>query len=323
MVIDFQIHWIVPELAGPHHPENKPGSYIQPDGSVKRYSPKEWSEIDKLIEFIDASGIDLAVVSVMDGMKGDIKKCRIVNDRLKWAEERHPGKIMGYAHVPPFGDPEAFAELKRCKDELGFKAACMFTVCKGVNLDDKKFWPFYEKLCELEMPLFIHPSIEIELDYYPDYDLARSVAREGHLQTALVRLINGGVLDDFPTLKVIFAHLGGGIAANLARQISYQDKEFWLTAGDPRNSRKCKRDFQEYLGEMYFDSAGIIADIDAVKMALMKIPPRSIVFGTDYPYEIRDPKLVQRFIKDFRDLPYSKEENEGMLSGTGRKLLGI
>ncbi len=74
---------------------------------------------------------------------------------------------------------------------------------------------------------------------------------------------------------------------------------------------------------MMFDTGGVIADIDAVKMALMKMKPTSIVFGTDYPMEIRDPEIVKKFIADFRALPLPKEDIEAMLGGNGRKLLGV
>ncbi len=322
MVIDFQIHFNHPELAKGKI-ERKPGTYVQPDGTLKRYHPVEWTQTDKFIEFCDKSGIDKAVVSVMDGMRGDLRLSRMINDTLKEFEQKYPGRIYPYAHTAPLGGAEAFAELERCKRDLGYRGACMFTQVQGKPLDDKTLWPFYEKVCDLGMFLFIHPDITSDYGVGPDYDVVAGVAREGHLQIALARMINGGVLDDFPTLKIVFAHLGGGIAANLQRQINRQDRVFWFTEGDPRKSPKCKRPFEDYLKEMCFDAAGVIGDIDAVKMLLMKVPPTSIVFGTDYPYEIRDPQVVRDYISDFRKLPSKTAEIEAMLSGNGRKLLGI
>ncbi len=325
MIIDFQIHYspwdLVKDKQGPN---GFMGTYQKPDGSYDRYANPLQHTLEKHIELMDKAGVDVAVLSSMAGLTERMHDCRIVNDRMKEAEERFPGRIKGLAHIPPFGGDEAFAELKRCREELGFRGAAMYTIMGGdKNLDDHAFWPFYEKLCEYGMFVFVHPYIMMGYKEFPDYDLSRSAYREGLLQSSLVRLINGGVLDDFPTLKIVYSHLGGGFAANLQRIISYQDKEFWGTADHPLASKKCKRDFVEYLDMMLFDTGGVLADVDAIKMALMKIKPTSIVFGTDYPYEIRDPQVVKGFIEDIRALPLPKQDIEAMLGGNGRKLIGM
>jgi uncharacterized protein len=323
MIIDFQIHFAPLELVKDHlGPEGKEVTIVAPDGRYEFFAGSTQCDIANHVNMMDKSGVDIAVLSSMQGMMEKIYNCRIVNDRLKEGEERFPGRIKGLAHIPPLGGTEAFAELKRCREELGFRGAAAFNLVSDKNLDDSAMWPFYEKLCEHGMFLFIHPYLKSGYLEFPEYDVNRSTYREGMLQTSLVRLINGGVLDDFPTLKIVYSHLGGGFAANLNRIISYQDKEFWGVAAHPLAGRKCKRDFLEYLDMIMFDTGGIIADVDAIKMALMKVKPTSIVFGTDYPFEIRSPEVMKRFIADIRALPLPSDDIEAMLGGNGRVLIG-
>ena len=83
------------------------------------------------------------------------------------------------------------------------------------------------------------------------------------------------------------AHLSGGIASVVGRIRSYQDKDFWATAGNPRHGRLPERDFDHYLRErLVFDTAGFCGAIQAVKIALVELPSSRIVFATDYPQEI-------------------------------------
>ena len=114
------------------------------------------------------------------------------------------------------------------------------------------------------------------------YDLFRTVGREFELVTAVLRLICGGVLDEFPRLNIIMSHFGGGITSLVGRIRDYQDKEFWGTSDNARHGMKARRDFDYYLQHnMVFDTAGFCGAIGAVKGALIEIPASRIVFAAD------------------------------------------
>lgn len=322
MIIDFHIHYCPEELVRPK---------LGPDGGLNTVfvngRPVDTAlslrfTIEKHIELMDYAGVDVAVLSSGEGMRENLANSRLVNDRMRAMEERFPGRLKGMAHTPPLGGLESMAELQRCSRELGFRGAAMHSINSGNEVDDPALWPFYEKVQNLGMFLFIHPGPAVYSDYL-DYDLGRSVGREGHLMAVMVRLINGGVLDDFPGLKIVMSHLGGGFAFWMTRILSYQNKEFWGTVGHPRHGRMAKRPFREYLSEMYFDTGGLTGDINPVKMTLMEISPKNIIFGTDYPLEIRDVETVKGFIKKIRELPLTKTEIDGILGENARSLIGL
>ena len=139
----------------------------------------------------------------------------------------------------------------------------------------------------------------------------------------MVRLINGGILDDFPGLRIVMSHLGGGFAFWMTRILSYQNKEFWGTDGHPRHGKKAKRPFREYLSEMYFDTGGLTGDINPVKMTLMEVSPKNILFGTDYPLEIREAETVKGFVEKIQELPLTMTEIDGILGENARGLIGL
>ena len=60
-----------------------------------------------------------------------------------------------------------------------------------------------------------------------------------------------------------------------------------------------------------------------MKCALVEIKPKNIVFGTDYPQEIRDETQIGTFIKDIEKLPLSQEEIQCIFSENGRKLIRV
>ena len=56
--------------------------------------------------------------------------------------------------------------------KLGFKGAMMHGLADGVFLDDKRFWPIYERAETLDVPIYFHPAMphpRVMDAYYNDY----------------------------------------------------------------------------------------------------------------------------------------------------------
>ena len=319
-VIDFHVHYTPPELMG-----DTQGISLQYTGGVPTYIlHPALGDLGRHIQAMDTAGIDLAVLSSGAGMEGSLEQCRRVNNCLKEAEVRHPGRFAGLAHTPPLGGDAAFRELERAARELGFKGAAATTEVGGQPLDSPDLWPYYELLQELGLFLFVHPSLSpLGIGYMADYDLARCVGREFGLSLAVVRLISGGLLDRYPLLRVCFSHLGGGVAALLGRVRLYQDKDFWGTAGDERHGRLPQQPFDHYFQRLYFDTGGFGGEIHAVTAALLEMNPAQLLFGSDYPQEIRDPHRLAAYVQDVRSLPLPHTETEAMLGGNAARILGL
>src|SRR5215211_6557399 len=318
MIVDFQHHFTPRELIK-EDPGDRLILHYDAQGAPSYTIHSLLYDLDEHVKMMDAAGIDAAWLTSAQGMCADLETSRFVNGKAKQAEKDYPGRFIGAAHAHPFGGAEAMNELKRCKHELGFEGVVITSETDGLFLDNPKFEPFWTEVARLGMFVFVHPALKLNYSQQFDgFDTARSVGREFSLIMATIRLINSGVFDRHPQLTVHMAHLGGGIASMLGRIRSYQDKEFWGTAGNPRHGLKPANDFDHYFAHnLVFDTAGFCGAIGAVKAALVEIPAARIVFATDYPQEIRAREVVRDFVTDIRALGPGGEQilagNVGLL----------
>ena len=131
------------------------------------------------IREMDAAGIDVQVLShAPPGAQGvragaAVAWSRAANDRLAAAIEACPARFAGLASVPT-ADPRAGAdELERAVTKLGFKGAMIHSLSAGPFLDDKQYWPIFERAQAIDVPLYLHPADphpSIIETYYKGYE---------------------------------------------------------------------------------------------------------------------------------------------------------
>lgn len=120
---------------------------------------------DERIAAMDEAGIDIFVLSqTSPGVQAEkdagvaARRAREANDYLKGQIERHPDRYGGFAHLPTQDVGAASDELERCVKELGFLGAMINGQTNGVYLDDERYLPFWERVAELGVPVYIHPA---------------------------------------------------------------------------------------------------------------------------------------------------------------------
>ncbi len=320
MIVDFHIHYSPEELVRPKLGPGGTPRTIFVNGVPTQMPQQQLFNLEQHVAAMDEAGVDVAVISSPSGLAPDINQCRMVNDKLKWVEESFPGRLEGMAHVPALGGEESFREMERCVSELGYKGVALPSLIGEIELDAPELRPFYRKAEELGLFVFVHPSLSSPGNYM-DYDLGRSVGREFQLVLAVIRLINGGVMDEFPKLNFIISHLGGGIAALMGRIEPYQDKVFWMTQDHDRHGKLPREPFRNYLNRLCFDMGGCFGNINPVKCALVEIKPENLLLGTDYPQEMRDGKSIKRLVDEIKELPLSPKQINGILGENGRKFV--
>ncbi len=319
MIIDFHHHFTPRELI-----RDDPGDRLvltyDENGAPSYTTHKLLFDMDAHVAMMDASGVDCAVLSCAAGMSTDTERSKIVNNAARKLETDYPRRFVGFAHANPLGGPDAMQELARCADELGAPGVVITSEQDGLYLDAPEFEPFWAECVRRGLFVFVHPALKLnESAQFNGYDLARSVGREFSLIMATIRLINSGVFDRHPTLTVQMSHLSGGIASMISRIRSYQDKVFWGTKGNARHGALPQQAFDHYIQHnMIFDTGGFCGAIEAVKIALIELPAARLVFGTDYPQEIRHSPVVKTFVDGIRDLG---ADGQKILSGNARILM--
>lgn len=165
--------------------------------------------IQKHLEYMDIAGIDMAVLSCTE--VDSLDEAKIFNDHFANVVKQYPERFVAFAATLPLQGKPAFDELERAIKDLNLKGILISAQVDGHFLDDRELWPFYEKVSELGIPILVHPSLLASgFDaWIAPYDLNRTPVREFDLALATARICLGGVLEDFPNLKFIIAHLGG------------------------------------------------------------------------------------------------------------------
>lgn len=210
---------------------------------------------------------------------GAVDYCRRHNDLLGAAVATHPDRLRGLATLPMQDVPAATDELERAVLRLGLRGAYVGTEF-GLDLDATELDPFYAKVVELDVPLFIHPASTGLGTRPPDTRLRRCdlellVGMPSEETLAVATLIFGGVLERHPGLDVCVSH-GGGAAPFLfgrLRDAAHRRPwaPSWLTADGA---------FEERFRRLWFDC--VVHDPGSLDLLLAHAGPDRVVLGTNF-----------------------------------------
>ena len=144
----------------------------------------------------------------------------VCNDLIHRVCSLYPQNFVGVCQLPqtPGVPPtNCIEELERCVKEYGF-IGCNLNpdpsggYWKDPPLTDKWWYPFYEKLVELDVPAMIHVSASCNPNFH---------TTGGHYingdTTAFMQLITADLFKDFPSLKLIIPHGGGAVPYHWGR----------------------------------------------------------------------------------------------------------
>lgn len=145
---------------------------------------------------------------------------RINNDMIHRVTQLFPENFIGVCQLPQsVGTPisNSIEELERCILELGF-VGCNLNPdpsgghWNGPPLTDKAWYPFFEKLVELDVPAMIHVSGTCNPNFH-----ATGAHYLNADTTAFMQFLSGDLFGDFPDLRLIIPHGGGAVPYHWGR----------------------------------------------------------------------------------------------------------
>jgi len=273
------------------------------------------SDISLRLEDMEKAGFDMQILSLsipsvdILPLKVGEKLARVVNDEVSRICEEHPEHFMGFATLPFLDSDRAISELERSIDELKLHGVCMGSNINGINLDDPKFYPFYERISEYDLPIHIHPRAPVDKKTYKDYRLGPMIGFEMDLCVAVVRLIMGGVLEKFRNLKFVISHLGGAIPY-LAQRIQNCYEAY------PECQENISGPAMDYLKRIYYDTVSFYEP--ALMCAYAFAGADHLILGSDYPHVIGD---IKEAVTSIDALNIPKAEKELICSGNILRLM--
>jgi len=246
------------------------------------------------LKLLTERGADMTIfsprASTMEHHIGDesvsLAWSRACNDLIARVVDLYPETFIGVCQLPQSpGVPikNSIAELERCVNELGF-IGCNLNpdpsggLWNGLPLTDKTWYPFYEKMVELDVPAMIHVSGSCNANFH-----ATGAHYMNADTTAFMQLLQGDLFADFPTLRFIIPHGGGAVPYHWGRYRGLGD----MLSKPPLSTH--------LMNNVYFDTC--VYHQPGIDLLLDVIDTKNVLFGSEMVGAVRgiDPETGHYF----------------------------
>jgi aminocarboxymuconate-semialdehyde decarboxylase len=274
-VVDIHAHATIPEVAD-----------LVRDTPLARFTRAELALDGRRIQQMDQRGIDVQAVSV--NVFWWYQADRELAAKIVQAQDEGLAKWCG-AHSdrfvalssPALQFPDLAAEqLEHAVKRRGMRGASVGGHVNGEPLSSAKFDPFWAKVQELGVLVFMHPNNSENIVKAEALqgagDLGNVLGNPFETTLFFAHLIYDGTLDRFPGLKICGAHGAGYLASYFGRTD---------VACEVRPNAKCvnKKKPREYLRDQILADS-MVFSAEGVRHLVAEMGASQVVYGTDMPY---------------------------------------
>jgi aminocarboxymuconate-semialdehyde decarboxylase len=276
----------------------------------------DWFDLDKQLEHMDGLGHEVDVVSSIGPFSVHFSDLPVEEGRdaaLAWneamagAQKKHPGRVWASAAVPLVDTKTAIEVLDHAILKQGLMGANLpGSVGPDPRIDHERLEPFYARVEELGVPLFLHPTDAVFNDMLDGYDgaLFLSLGRVVEVSVAAMRLVLSGLMERHPDLKIVMSHTGGALPYQSGRM--------------DKNSTRARlpKPPSTYLKRMYTDT--VSPHTAGMKFAIEYYGVDRVMYGSDYP--CWSPAAALAY---FDKIGLSNEDQEKILNLNARRILNL
>jgi hypothetical protein len=292
-VVALEEHFSVPALIGRIDPNSIGHGGFKPK-QPPAGAPNPFELLPEIgarrLKAMDECGIAVQVLSnagpgpdLVPGADG-VAMAQEMNDHLAQTIAHHPDRFAGFAALPLRSPDACAAELVRAVKKLGLVGALVNGMTDGRFLDHPSYGELLAAAAELDVPIYIHPSLPPEAvrqAYYSDLEPGLAFALSApawgwHSETAIhvLRLAMTGALDRHPRLRIVVGHMGEMLPMMLARIDE-------VTASDVGHlNRPISR---ALLDQLWITTSGMFSEPPFLA-ALLTFGIDRIMFSVDYPF---------------------------------------
>ena len=266
-----------------------------------------------LLESIESADITARVVNIPTALFAEAGQTfaadlfEQVNDEMALLVTGQPGKLHGLASVDAFAGEASARELTRAVRQLGLRGVFVESEKGGLLLDAPEARPTLATAAELGVPVFAHPvNMPVWTDRMARFGQAGTLLARGTVNAAsLVALLEGGVFEALPTLRVVVTNLAlGGVL--LARAFG---------------SRADGRDVAALLRRhVWVDTMGFEPAVLRTAADLLGV--ENLLAGSDWPI-VSDGPIRERLDAALAEAGFSPVDQERIRSGNAQALLGL
>lgn len=228
----------------------------------------------------------LSTIPVMFNYWAKPKDClevsKFLNDHIAKIIFQFPEKFYGLGTVPLQDVDLACAELERCIKELKLNGVQIGSNVNQENLNEKKFFPFWELAEKLNACIFVHPWEMMGRSEMQKYWLPWLVGMPAETSRAICSMLFGGVFEKYKNLRIAFAHGGGSFPATIGRIThGFEERPDLVATDNAINPR-------EYIGKFYLDT--LVHDSLALEYLITLWGNEKLCMGSDYPFPLGEQK---------------------------------
>lgn len=275
----------------------------------------EMSDPRQRILEMDGAGIDIQVLSLSTpnvyfaSDQDSLTLAKTTNDYLSALCEEYPNRFLCLASVPLNNPDLALQELDRAIHELGMNGLILGSNINGKPLNSQEFRPFFEEVDRLGLAVLIHPMSPAGVEQMGEYGLAPLIGFVFDTTLAVTRMVYEGMMEAFPNINFIVAHLGGAIPYLFERI----DNGY-------RAYPECRENLgalpSEYLKRLYYDTVSFHEP--ALMCAYYTVGAEHMVLGSDYPHVIGS---MSQAVASLEGLELAEDEKAMMLGQNALRIL--
>lgn len=291
-------------------------NYVGHEGRPSLNSWAEWFDLDRQLEHMDGLGHQVSVVCSIGPFSiyfSDLPPeegrdaAMMWNEEMAGAQRKYPGRVWASAAVPLTDTKIAIEVLDHAILKLGLMGVNIpGSIGRDTRIDAERLAPFYARIEELGVPLFLHPTDAVFGDDLEGYGgaLQLSLGRVIEVSVTAARLVFSGLMERHPNLKIVMSHTGGALPYQSGRM----DKN--------GKAAKLPRPPSTYIRRMFTDT--VSPHSMGMKFAIEYYGIDQVMYGSDYP--CWDPATALALIEEI-GLPQAEQEK--LFYGNARRLLGL
>ena len=244
---------------------------------------EKFTNLQPRLEEMDAQGVRTQALSLTQPMvywAGEALSRRLsaeFNDAVASAHEEYPHRFVGLAMLPMQAPALAVAELERAASLPGVRGVYMATQILERELSHQDFFPVFERIEELGLPVFLHPVNVVGMERLRrQFYLNNLLGNPFDSAIAAAHLIFGGVLDRFPALTVCLPHAGGALPYLVGRL-----EHGWQVRPECKHLERSPVD---YLRRFYYDT--ISHSSEALSYLVGLVGSDRVMVGSDYCFDM-------------------------------------
>lgn len=292
------------------------------------------SDLDGRFRIMDKYGLQQILVLVSPGVEdiaGPEKAAdlaRIANDEMAELVYKYPYRFLAAVACLPMNNMDvALKELDRTVNELHFRGAQVWTSVNDKPLDSPEFMPLYEKMAvKYDLPIWIHPRRSVDFaDYRTEkeskYNIWHTFGWPYETTAAMTRLVFSGVLEKYPSLKIITHHCGA-MVPYFAPRIIGEHNMFEMRRGVKYKQGLRRAPIDYY--KLFYNDTALYGHTAGLMCAYDFFGADHLLFGTDMP---QDSQAGEAFCRDtinsIARMGITDEEKTLIFEGNARRLLRL